>query len=322
MERQRLMTREEQEQQALFEAAGWMARLTGGPPSDETLSEFKGWLSAGLLHARAMETVEAQWRLSGRLAAAVPPLAARRLPKARLAGFAAAAAAVLAVAFTLARPLFGEALYATGIGDMRDVALADGSVIHLGADSAMRVRFQPLSRGVELVRGRAEFTVAHNRWRPFTVAAGPAEIRVTGTHFLVQRDGQGASAYLISGSIELRDAKSGRREADLHPGTEASISPAGKVLVQSNDGVKEKAWLSGKLLFDQTALADALDQFRPYGPVAVRLSSEDLRGLKISGLYSSNDLDGFLRSVATVYPLLLTSEADGSVLVERNPGKK
>lgn len=316
------MTKEEQEQQALFEAAGWMARLTEGPPSDDTLSDFKVWLSAGLLHARAMETVEAQWRLSGGMAAAVPPSAARKLPKMRLAGLAAAAAAIAAVAFILVRPLFGEALYATGVGDVRDVVLADGSAIHLDADSTLTVHFQPLSRGVELVRGRAEFTVAHNRWRPFTVAAGPAEIRVTGTHFLVRREGEGTSAYLISGSIELRDAKSGERKADLHPGTEASISPAGAIQLQANDGVKEKAWLSGKLLFDQTALADALDQFRPYGPVAVRLSSEDLRGLKISGLYSSNDLDGFLRSVATAYPLRLTSEADGSVLLERTPGKK
>jgi transmembrane sensor len=220
------------------------------------------------------------------------------------------------------RPLYGEARFVTGIGEGTQVMLADGSQVRLDADSELDVRYQPFSREARLSHGAGEFTVAHNSWRPFSVVAGAAEIRVTGTHFLVRRQGEGASAYLISGGIELRDPRTGERKAELRPGTGATISAAGVVSTQASDGSRDKAWLSGKLLFDQTALADALDQFRPYGPVAVRLGSDELRSLRISGLYSSNDLDGFLQSVATFYPLRLTASAEGGVLVEKLPGKK
>jgi transmembrane sensor len=315
------MTREESEQQALFEAAGWMARLTESAPSDKTKAEFRDWLAANPLHPRAMERVESQWQLSKGVTKPAPRRRAAAKPARRAAGFAVAAG-LAALAFFVIRPLYGQVQFVTGIGEMRDVTLADGSRIHLDADSALDVRYQPLSRDVQLSRGAAEFTVAHNSWRPFTVAAGSAEIRVTGTHFLVRREGEGASAYLISGGIELRDGKTGERKAELRPGNAASVSAAGAVLVQVSDGSKDKAWLSGKLLFDQTALADALDQFRRYGPVAVKLASDDLGALRISGLYSSNDLRGFLQSVATAYPLRLTAGADGDLVVEKLPGKK
>ncbi len=314
------MSREEKEQQALYEAAGWMGRLVEGPPPAPILAEFRKWLEADPLHARAMERVEEQWRLAGHMAPADSPRRAAA-PLARGMGLAFAAG-LAAVAFMLVRPLYGEAHVTSGIGEVRDVALADGSQVHLDADSALDVSFSPFSRGVQLTRGAAEFTVSHNQWRPFTVEAGPAAIRVTGTHFLVRRQGGEVSTYLISGGIELRDARSGERKAELHPGNEAVVTAAGLVQVQANDGVKDKAWLSGKLLFDQTALSDALDQFRRYGPVQVTLSSDALAGLKISGLYSSNDLPGFLQSLATAYPLRLTAEANGAVVIEKLPGKK
>lgn len=315
------MTREDSEHQALYEAAGWMARLTEGDPPAEVLAGFRVWLAADPTHAQAMERVERQWRLSKHLARP-RPVRGRVSAPVRLAAGLSFAAAVVAAVFMLVRPLYGEAHFATGIGEGREVTLADGSRLRLDADSALDVRYQPFSRQVLLSRGAGEFTVAHNRWRPFTVTAGAAEIRVTGTHFLVRRDGAGASAYLISGGIELRDPASGKRRAELRPGSGATITAAGAVSVQAGDGRRDKAWLSGKLLFDQTALSDALDQFRPYGGVPVRLATEDLRGLRVSGLYSSNDLRGFLQSVATLYPLRLDAGADGGILVEKLPGKK
>lgn len=315
------MTREESEQQALHEAAGWMARLSEGAPSAAALAGFRAWLEADALHPRAMERVEEQWRLSQHLAPPEPVRRRSQVPV-RLAAAFSVAAAVLAVALFLVRPLYGEAHFATAIGEGREVTLADGSQVRLDADSALDVRYQPFLRQVHLSRGAGEFTVAHNRWRPFTVAAGTAEIRVTGTHFLVRLDADSASAYLISGGIELRDSETGARRAELRPGTRATVSAAGLVSVQTSDGSRDKAWLSGKLLFDQTVLSDALDQFRPYGPVPVRLASDDLRGLRISGLYSSNDLRGFLQSVATLYPLRMDAGADGGILIEKLPGKK
>jgi transmembrane sensor len=314
------MTREESEQQALYDAAGWMTDLAEGPQPAAVLAEFRDWLAADPLHAAAMDRVERQWRLAKNMAPADPPQR-RTILRSRGWGGIAAAASILAIVL-LVRPLYGAADFVTGIGEVRDVTLADGSRIHLDADSALDLRYQPLSRAVRLSRGSAEFTVAHNGWRPFTVEAGPAMIRVTGTHFLVREQGGEVSAYLISGGIDLSDPRTGERKAELRPGNRATVSAAGVVLVQASDGAKDKAWLAGKLLFDQTALSDALDQFRHYGSVQVRLASDDLRALRISGLYGNGDLHGFLQSVATAYPVRLTATGDGGVVIEKLPAKK
>jgi len=316
------MTREDCEQQALYEAAGWMARLAEGQPPAAVLDGFRAWLEADPLHVSAMDRVERQWRLSKHMAPADAPRRRRPIVSARgRIGLAVAAASVAAI-FLMVGPLYGTAVFVTGIGEVRDITLTDGSRVHLDADSAIDVRYQPFSRAVHLSRGAGEFTIAHNGWRPFTVEAGPAMIRVTGTHFLVRQQSGAVSAYLISGGIELSDSRTGERTAVLRPGNRATVSAAGAVQVQASDGSKDKAWLSGKLLFDQTALSDALDQFRHYGPVPVRLGSDDLRGLRISGLYGSADLHGFLQSVATAYPVRLTATGDGGVVVEKLPGKK
>jgi len=315
------MTREESEHQALFEAAGWMARLTESRPSEQTRAAFRDWLAADRLHPCAMARVEEQWRLSAAMAPADPPRRRPALRRGRPIAGMALAAVLAAVALFVVRPLYGEARFSTGVGEVRDITLADGTLVHLDADSALDVDYQPFSRAVRLSRGAAEFSVAHNSVRPFTVAAGPVLLRDTGTQFLVRAEGGAVSAYLISGAIELLDS-AGERKAALRPGTLASVSATGAVLVQATDGLKEKAWLSGKLMFDQTPLGEALDRFRHYGPVAVTVSSDDLSGLKISGLYSSTDLAGFLQSVATAYPLRLTTGSDGGVLVEKLPGKK
>jgi transmembrane sensor len=57
----------------------------------------------------------------------------------------------------------------TQIGEIRSFSLADGSSVTLDSDSLVLVTITPVRRDLQLVRGRARFTVAHDL-RPFVVA--------------------------------------------------------------------------------------------------------------------------------------------------------
>ena len=91
-------------------------------------------------------------------------------------------------------------------GEVREsVALADGSALELGAASALRVREndgQVLS--LELVRGRARFSVRPNGPRLWTVDAGEVRVQVHGTRFWVRRDEADVGVSVEEGLVSVR----------------------------------------------------------------------------------------------------------------------
>src|SRR5262249_17779964 len=95
----------------------------------------------------------------------------------------AVAAAVAVVAFLhFARaPEFQT--YTTKVGEHRDVALADGSSIHMNTDTVLSVALSRGTRDVRLGKGEAEFEVAPDAARPFIVDLGTRRVVVVGTAF-------------------------------------------------------------------------------------------------------------------------------------------
>ena len=107
----------------------------------------------------------------------------------RFAGFAAAAAVLLAAGLIFGRrttdepPQVATRTYSTGVGQRDSVTLDDGSSVMMGPATRIVVT----GREVSLV-GEAFFTVTHDETRPFTVYAGDIGIRDLGTEFSVHND--------------------------------------------------------------------------------------------------------------------------------------
>ena len=72
-------------------------------------------------------------------------------------------------------------------GEVREVALADGSVVRVDPESLLRVNYGPQLRRVYLERGRALFHVAKDPQRPFFVRADDTTVRAVGTEFGVEQ---------------------------------------------------------------------------------------------------------------------------------------
>ena len=123
-------------------------------------------------------------------------------PTRRLLGLAAigAAAALVIGGWTWWQ---GRSTFTTGVGEQWVVQLADGSSVRLDTDSRVRVRFSDGQRLVDLERGQAMFSVAHDAQRPFVVAAGDARVTAIGTVFDVQRQSAGVSVTLVSGAVDV-----------------------------------------------------------------------------------------------------------------------
>src|SRR3546814_14166765 len=68
-------------------------------------------------------------------------------------------------------------------GEIRTVALEDGSRVTLDTDTILHIAYSPTERGLKLERGRARFDVSYDASRPFVVFAGGGSITAHGTVF-------------------------------------------------------------------------------------------------------------------------------------------
>jgi transmembrane sensor len=240
----------------------------------------------------------------------------------------AAAAAIVLLAIGLMLPLRNPySRYATGIGEARTVALADGSTLTLDADSAVAVHFSGERRDLTLERGRASFKVAKDPLRPFAVASGHHVVVATGTAFSVERLANEMRVSLFEGRVAvLRDVPGGHAvqlartpgaseaaEQALTPGHELIVSDDAR-LASLRTAVAGDVPGGGQLSFENEPLATAVERVNRYS-VARRVQvSPEAAGIRVSGVFNAGDTEAFARGVAAAFPVRVTGSGNDILL--------
>jgi transmembrane sensor len=293
-------------------AAGWAARADRGlsPAEDAALGV---WLAGdprrpgayakalGIsLHARRAAALGPAYRPAD-FAAPRSDLSRRTLMAGVGGGLAAAAAAAVAVTAGLAR----NERYATRLGEVRTVALQDGSVVTLNTQSTIAVAYSRGYRRVHLIAGEALFDVAKDASRPFVVSAGLAQVRAVGTSFTVSCPPAAPVEVLVrEGIVEVGDAAA-RKPIVLRLGAseKATVSQAAITgsAVSEAEVNRRLSWRDGQLSFGGETLAEAAAEYARYSDVRIVIDDPALRARPIVGLYQTNDPVGFAKAVATAF---------------------
>lgn len=297
-------------------ALTWHERLRGQPTAAERQA-FDQWLYAEPAHVEAYAQVQALWALSEqpaqRLAAeeaqaldsylqAMDEPPRRWLPRWWLGGLASAASVLLMLGLLGWQPQrWVDSLRADCVsapGQLRQITLADQSVLLLDADSAVQVHFSDQQRRIELLRGAAYFQVSHTG-QPFIVGAAEGEAQVLGTQFEVRLRGDGAQVTVQSGRVAVT-AKAGDTPQVLMANQQVSYDHGLAASVQGVDSDASLAWRQGWLTFYQMPLAQVLDEVQRYSPGRIVLLNPALAQQRISGSFPSQDPDQVLASLASV----------------------
>lgn len=314
------------------EAADWVARLAEHA-STEDQAAFRRWRGADPRHAEAYDRIASIWNQAGQLSrspAATQVQAVSHAERPRTFGLALAASLVAAIVVSVLllgpRWLPGSAseqepmLFAAALGEIKEIDLPDGSRLTLDSASRVEADFTKAERKLTLKEGRARFKVAHEA-RPFTVRAGSSEIVATGTLFDVSLIGGRTAVLLLEGSVDVRASENRQRLARLKPGQKLILSasaPAERRKATQGDTV----WPTRMLEFDNTRLDEAVALSNRYSRAQLRLGSERVRSLRVSGAFRAGDVVGLAQSLAAAFELRLVSQPDGSLLlVDRNPGE-
>lgn len=306
------------------QAVHWFAkaRLGGMTPAERHC--FEQWRGASLENDRCYRELESAWALADQLPLEeMRSILARpevlRAPRRRqlLVGLGAAgslAVAGAAVLHGMRAQLLYQGAFETRRGERRQVQLPDGSLLDLNTATRVQIAFHEDSRHVDLKSGEAVFTVRRDTARPFTVAAGQARIRVTGTRFGVRKDKHEVTVSVDGGSVEFSagpwwKATQVRLGAgDIAHCEDGAVSPP-----YQGDVATRLAWQRGRLVFHDQPLSQVVAELNRYMQQPIRVVDARVARLRVSGTLDINEPQAALELLPEIAPIALVSHKDGSV---------
>lgn len=305
------MTAGKPDRELLRQATEWMLRLSSAPADRALRDAAEVWRTSDPAHAVAWQHAERAWRavalatppetMTGTTAeedgfSPVPP--PTRPARMRASRWAMAALSLLAVlALSLHAPSFimnFAADHATAIAEHRSIGLQDGSVVELGAASALDVEFDETRRQVRLLAGEAFFDVKSSGGRPFRVQAGDVLVVVTGTGFNVRLDDEAVAVTVEHGSVEVTTSRHA-------PGTQTPILRrlrTGDQLIVRSDGSVEQtsfpvaemgSWRRHRMFVDGATIGEVVAELRRYNSGWIVVTDGNLLRQRVTGLYDLRD---------------------------------
>lgn len=304
------------------EAAAWLARLQGPHRSRGTDAALKAWLKADPSHEAAFERATEIWELLPGLdlaAEPAPPPAEPRRPR-RLVLAAALATLLLALAVGGHAWLGRPPVYETAVGGQQVAMLDDGSRVSLNTDSRIAILYTDGERRVRLERGEAMFEVAHDAARPFIVESGDEQVRALGTVFVVRRDGETRLAVtLVEGRVEVTGHRGSApaRIAVLTPGQRVTVTPAAGAALDRPTLEAATAWRRGEIVFEDATLLEAVQELNRYTDEHLVVADPALASLRLSGVFSTGDIEEAARAIAALHHLRARREG-GEIRLTRD----
>lgn len=303
-------------------------------PEDE--SALRSWLDESVANRVAFLRAEAAWEALGRLKALGAGLPRRQVPapetldaihlglpgaipeqpmptprtRYRVAvGLAACVIAVAGMALGSYRVWFTGDRYATPVGGVASLPLADGSRITLNTDSQVRVNFNDHQRQIDLSQGEAFFEVAHDVERPFVVRAGGRRVVAVGTKFSVRREAEELQVVVTEGRVRVENgddeltqvlaftpAKKREERVVLSAGAVVSARK-NDIVVQNHplaDAEEILSWRNGFINFRGTRLADAAAEFNRYNTRQILVRDPVAANMQLTGRFRATNIDAFV----------------------------
>lgn len=321
-------------------AVDWFLRRSAGPLTAAEAEAFEAWLSQSPENEETYAALDLVWAATSDVerhpvVSARNDVLVKAVDRARMTRRATMAALVVAViggagggwyTFTAPKPLATQA-FETAVGQQATVTLPDGSKVTLNTDTVVRTKADAQRRVVYLDKGQAFFQVAKDRRHPFVVNAAGRTVTALGTAFDVRVDRGALKVVLVEGKVRV-EAPGPRSAApdrpDSAPDARATELTAGSQLVARDnadwrltrtDVGRETSWLRGQLAFDDAALGDIVAELNRYSTRKIVIEDENLAKVRLGGIYTPGDVDGFSRALRSYGVAEVREESEGKLRV-------
>jgi transmembrane sensor len=317
------------------QAARWAVRADAGSLSPDEQRELDAWLNADPRHRGAYVRARARWVDLDRLAAIHGPASSETAKAETAPSFsrrqmlAASVAAITVVGGGLSWIVLrgGREHYTSGIGEVRRIALEDGSTLMLNTATEVAVQFSKRQRDIRLIRGEALFEVAHDQARPFIVYANDTAVRAVGTAFAVRLESSQVDVTVTEGVVEVTDrttASGSAQESPVSARAQPQRVAANERVVITHaraaeletiapaEAIRQLAWREGMVSFDGESLQTAVAEINRHNRRQIVIDDPALAAKPVVGIFRATDLDGF--SAAAAEALKARAISDGDVI--------
>ncbi|GHF85388.1 FecR family protein [Thalassotalea marina] len=207
-------------------------------------------------------------------------------------------------------------IFATQIGENRVFALPDGSDVMLNTNSQIEVSFTDKQRLIKLLYGEAQFKVAKNPNRPFTVVTGNKSFTALGTTFTVNKNNnKDMELFVIEGQVLITNSELSLPQLALKMALEKEKFDSADIITDGEQAIienairtrttrlsneqmeRELAWRQQMLIFNGETIEQVLREVSRYTDIQFEIIDHDIANIRISGVYQANDISGLLTSL-------------------------
>jgi transmembrane sensor len=330
-------------QQELEQATAWIVRLDRGLRGAER-EELSCWLTENNRHRETLLEVARLWDRMDMLSelAELFPLREENIERRRAIAWPAMVGVVilLGLAATVLEVHFRDdsqftRSYTTAIGEQRTIDLPDHSRILLNTNTALQIEYAATSRLIKMARGEANFEVAKDPARAFTVRVAGIDFTAVGTAFNVRADSsRGVRLTVSEGRVHVRNSEppvSVDSASPIVSGMGASID----VEVEANKGVVidpatesvgalpqaqvavATAWHQGMTVFHSTPLEQVAAEFGRYSTTRIVIADPELGRIPVSGYFRVGDIDGLSLALEQNFDIEVQKDNDLIILTAR-----
>lgn len=322
--------------QVEVEASEWIATLSDRTVSLAQRARFQAWLKQDPQHEQvyriqraAFEAVGGMSHLLEKNRAAPAVVAASDGRRRRFVSLAAGLVLAIGAGLLVANQsgwLADAGLYETGTAQVRNVRLADGSRITLGAASRIEVELGEHERRIELIRGEAYFDVSRDATRPFFVRAGDTTVRVLGTRFDV-RYGETVRVAVLEGRVEVTKSDDAALFSGAPRQKSKKVLTAGQAALAQKSGVIAtatnlkpddlSAWRQGRLVYVDARLRDIVADINRYYEGRIELADAAVGELQLTITFRTDQIDRALEVLEGTIPVQAVHTGPGEILLTR-----
>lgn len=332
------MTRQEINNEIAEQAEWWFVHIESGDSTSADIAQFEAWLNTDRQHQLAYcRTVEICQQISQlRHINALEPVNGKPAPpfarhnqssRPRNIVFAGALAAIVSMIIAViflypSAPEMGE--YVTGIGEVKDIVLSDGTSVSLGARSKLTVKFMDTERHVTLHNGEAFFQVMTDPERNFIVISADTSVQVIGTQFNVHASPTAVTIAVLEGQVSVKKhhidetavRKSQRETRILSTGEQMASLRSGTFEDTVTVATDELAsWRTGKLIYHDSKLRDVIADANRYSKHPIIIGSPTLENLTITAAFGTNQIDKMIDGLTDILPVKVIHATSKEILL-------
>lgn len=297
------------ERQVAREAAAWLVRLGSAQASAADVGACDRWRASHAEHERAWQRAQSLHRAFGVLP---PAVGLATLARPRSTGRRAALKAAVCLALVpgatwgVWRAGGGQAWLAewrTGAGERRDIALADGSRLHLNTATAVDADITTATRELHLIQGEIHVQAVAALQGALRVRTPMGDVVARQAAFTVRLQANRCEVDCVRGTLTVLPAQGATRE--LAP-TQQVWFDRHAAHLSLDAQAQTPDWLRGMLHARDMRLDDFAAELARYRSGIVRVDPA-VAALRVSGAFPLDRIQGVLDALPTLLPVQVRS---------------